>query len=149
MKSYDLVWLLHLVGDVHQPLHAISRFDKAHPQGDAGGNLVPLCAAPCTDQLHGFWDGRLGADLSPPAAARYAASPPPADPKLASAMDESTWVAESFELAKESVYAPPIGVGVGPFPPDAAYRSAALRLARQRASLAGARLARLLNQALR
>jgi hypothetical protein len=22
VKSYDMVWLLHLVGDVHQPLHA-------------------------------------------------------------------------------------------------------------------------------
>ncbi len=26
IKSYDLVWLEHLVGDVHQPLHATSRF---------------------------------------------------------------------------------------------------------------------------
>src|ERR1019366_652223 len=25
LKSYDLVWLLHLVGDVHQPLHCTSR----------------------------------------------------------------------------------------------------------------------------
>lgn len=148
LKSYDLVWLLHLVGDVHQPLHAISRFDKAHPQGDAGGNLVPLCAAPCTDQLHGFWDGLLGDDLSPMAAARYAESLPPADPKLASAMDESTWVAESFELGKKAVYAPPIGIGTGPFAPDQAYRSVALPLARKRAALAGARLARLLDAAL-
>ena len=26
LKSYDLVWLIHLVGDAHQPLHATSRF---------------------------------------------------------------------------------------------------------------------------
>jgi hypothetical protein len=25
VKSYDMVWLLHLVGDVHQPLHATAR----------------------------------------------------------------------------------------------------------------------------
>src|SRR5262249_6535010 len=25
VKSYDLVWLLHMVGDVHQPLHATTR----------------------------------------------------------------------------------------------------------------------------
>ncbi len=25
LKSYDLVWLLHLVGDVHQPLHCVTR----------------------------------------------------------------------------------------------------------------------------
>jgi hypothetical protein len=23
VKSYDLLWLIHLVGDTHQPLHAI------------------------------------------------------------------------------------------------------------------------------
>jgi len=28
LKSYDLVWIEHLVGDVHQPLHDTSRFAK-------------------------------------------------------------------------------------------------------------------------
>src|SRR5579872_429681 len=46
IKSYDLVWLEHLVGDVHQPLHATSRFSAASPLGDHGGNLVILCANP-------------------------------------------------------------------------------------------------------
>lgn len=55
VKSYDLVWLLHLVGDVHQPLHATSRFDQAQPDGNRGGNLVALCAKPCKDELHAFW----------------------------------------------------------------------------------------------
>ena len=27
VKSYDLVWIEHIVGDLHQPLHATSRFD--------------------------------------------------------------------------------------------------------------------------
>ena len=43
LKSYDLVWLIHLVADVHQPLHAASRFDKAHPGGDAGGTTASWC----------------------------------------------------------------------------------------------------------
>jgi hypothetical protein len=38
LKSYDLSWLLHLVGDVHQPLHCTSRFSQGEPHGDAGGN---------------------------------------------------------------------------------------------------------------
>ena len=25
LKSYDLVWLIHLIGDIHQPLHATTR----------------------------------------------------------------------------------------------------------------------------
>jgi len=37
VKSYDLVWLAHLVGDVHQPLHCTSRFSTALPHGDRGG----------------------------------------------------------------------------------------------------------------
>ncbi len=40
VRSYDLVWLIHLVGDVHQPLHTAQRFTREHPEGDAGGNLV-------------------------------------------------------------------------------------------------------------
>src|SRR6266567_2126987 len=52
LKSYDLVWLLHLVGDVHQPLHAATRVSSTDPQGDNGGNLVKLCAAPCKNELH-------------------------------------------------------------------------------------------------
>ncbi|MGY3347087.1 MULTISPECIES: S1/P1 nuclease [unclassified Bradyrhizobium] len=38
LKRYDLVWLLHLVGDAHQPLHAVSRFTH-QLKGDQGGNL--------------------------------------------------------------------------------------------------------------
>jgi len=43
LKSYDLVWLLHLVGDVHQPLHCTSRFGQTQPNGDNGGNGVKVC----------------------------------------------------------------------------------------------------------
>jgi hypothetical protein len=43
LKSYDLVWLEHLVGDVHQPLHCLSRFSHAGPNGDSGGNDVHVC----------------------------------------------------------------------------------------------------------
>jgi hypothetical protein len=34
------------VGDVHQPLHATSRFNSAEPKGDEGGNDVNI-SAPC------------------------------------------------------------------------------------------------------
>src|SRR6266481_6984794 len=32
LKSYDLVWLLHLVGDVHQPLHCATRVRRSDPE---------------------------------------------------------------------------------------------------------------------
>jgi hypothetical protein len=43
LKSYDLVWLLHVIGDVHQPLHCASRFGHDLPDGDSGGNKVTVC----------------------------------------------------------------------------------------------------------
>jgi S1/P1 Nuclease len=60
IKSYDIAWLEHLVGDVHQPLHCTSRFTANHPYGDAGGNYLQFCQKPCKDALHAYWDGLLG-----------------------------------------------------------------------------------------
>ena len=60
LKSYDLTWLLHLVGDLHQPLHCTARVTKAEPNGDAGGNKVLLHCQGCPPKLHAFWDGALG-----------------------------------------------------------------------------------------
>ena len=37
-KAIALSWYLHLVGDVHQPLHANSLFSDRFPTGDKGGN---------------------------------------------------------------------------------------------------------------
>jgi hypothetical protein len=31
LKSYDLSWLLHLVGDIYQPLHSSTRVDASNP----------------------------------------------------------------------------------------------------------------------
>ena len=40
-----LCWLLHDVGDLHQPLHSTAMFaEKLFPQGDKGGNSVPTPA---------------------------------------------------------------------------------------------------------
>jgi hypothetical protein len=62
VKSYDLTWLLHIVGDAHQPLHARSRFTQTQADGDAGGDFVKVdCDSGCTaTKLHFFWDGVLG-----------------------------------------------------------------------------------------
>jgi hypothetical protein len=149
VKSYDLVWLLHLVGDVHQPLHSISRFDHEQPDGDRGGTLVAMCAAPCKYNLHFFWDDALGTSPGPEAAIKEASQLPAPDRRLAAIADEATWVDESFQLAKTSVYVDPIGVGPGPFTVDTRYVRQAHDIAAKRVALAGARLANLLNEALK
>jgi hypothetical protein len=47
-----LKWVVHLVGDVHQPLHAGFK-------GDKGGNLYQLQAFGRGTNLHSLWDGVL------------------------------------------------------------------------------------------
>ena len=153
VRSYDLVWLIHLVGDVHQPLHTTSRFTHDHPEGDAGGNLVPIHCPGCSADrvLHAFWDDVLGSTkASPQEAAKAAAQLPRADARLAEITDENVWIGESLEVAKVYVYAsPPIGTGTEPSTLTDEYKGKALAVAKQRVALAGARLANLIEAALK
>jgi hypothetical protein len=68
VRSYDLVWILHLVGDAHQPLHAVGRFTAAIPNGDAGGNAESVIPATGeTIALHAFGIASLTAIPRPSA----------------------------------------------------------------------------------
>eukprot|EP01055_Gregarina_sp_Pseudo9_P001691 Gregarina_sp_Pseudo_9__1690@NODE_2142_length_1131_cov_35_982601_g1976_i0_p1_GENE_NODE_2142_length_1131_cov_35_982601_g1976_i0NODE_2142_length_1131_cov_35_982601_g1976_i0_p1_ORF_typecomplete_len328_score24_74S1P1_nuclease/PF02265_16/1_2e21_NODE_2142_length_1131_cov_35_982601_g1976_i0861069 len=42
--SYNLLirLFIHILGDVHQPLHTVSRVTPCYPQGDRGGNAVTI-----------------------------------------------------------------------------------------------------------
>jgi S1/P1 Nuclease len=160
-KSYDLVWLLHLVGDVHQPLHCVARFDHDLPQGDEGGNKVqvagnaqpPICEDPryCPfdppSELHAFVDTIAGSGYGVGPVEVAVAKLPKADPKLAAIADEKVWLEEGVELAQTNLYIPPIGAGPGPFTLDASYQKSTSELGAKRIALAGARLAKLLNTA--
>jgi hypothetical protein len=152
-RSYGLVWLLHLVGDVHQPLHATSRFSKALGGTDNGGNEVKIDCSPgvsCLEatELHAFWDDLLGPNKAEPATVVSAAAElPKADESLASITDEKAWIEESFKIAKNDVYKSPIGLTKEPSTITQAYKDNAERIAKQRIALAGARLAKLLNDA--
>jgi len=149
LRSYDLVWLLHLVGDVHQPLHDTARFSKQSPRGDAGGNFVTVCNPQCGTKLHAFWDGLLGSDPDLWSVIKIGQGLPAPNPQLAGNTNVDQWINESFSLAKSTVYQPPIGGGSGPFVISSTYRTNAVRLARERVALAGARLARILNTELK
>ena len=147
LKSYDMTWLLHLVGDVHQPLHASTRVSSTDPEGDAGGNLVKLDCSKC--ELHFFWDDLLGKQNNLKTVMKAARKLPKAQPALAAKSDEKDWMAESFIAAQQAVYAPPIGAGNGPFTLTTEYKKNAGKLAQLRVALAGARLANLLNTELK
>ena len=162
IKSYDLTWLLHLVGDVHQPLHATSRFSSATPHGDSGGNSVTLCIRghSCSSRfnsLHAFWDDAIGNSTAASTALRLACTGgqpgasrclAPAPASAATISDPGTWLSESFEIARNTVYRSPIGPAKGPYYLTQQYKRVAGSTAEKRVALAGARLANLLNQAL-
>jgi len=147
LKSYDLTWLLHLVGDVHQPLHASTRVSSTDPDGDAGGNSVKLSCSKC--ELHAFWDDLLGTQNNLKTVKNAARKLPKADAGLAAKSDEKVWIAESFTAAQQNVYVEPIGAGDGPFTLTSKYKKDAGELAKLRVALAGSRLANLLNTELK
>jgi S1/P1 Nuclease len=170
LKSYDLVWLLHLVGDAHQPLHATSRFTQDEPHGDIGGNTVRVscataavpaaeaaspppvidAAAACPNKLHAFWDDALGQQKDTSSAITRAQTLPAAPSALAGITNVDTWLQESLALAQQDVYVGPVGAqGTGPYVLDAAYAANAETQSAQRVALAGTRLARLILAALK
>jgi hypothetical protein len=57
-KSISLRMLIHLVGDIHQPLHASTLVNKDFPRGDSGGNAFEI-DMPGTRDLHSYWDACL------------------------------------------------------------------------------------------
>ena len=59
-KAFALRVLIHLVGDLHQPLHTVSRYSADHPQGDQGGNYPRYTAFGQTAKLHQIWDNASG-----------------------------------------------------------------------------------------
>jgi S1/P1 Nuclease len=152
IKSYDLVWIEHLVGDVHQPLHDTTRFTKNHTNGDQGGNLVLICTTTgCTAELHAYWDSILGTQKLTTALKTGKQINARAKPTGAGTTDASVWVDEGFQLAKTAVYIPPISddePGSSPAKPNSAYHSNAKKVAQAQVLVAGYRLAGVLNTAL-
>lgn len=50
-------YLIHMVGDIHQPLHSVALYNHTFPKGDAGGNFLQLILLNKTSvNFHAFWD---------------------------------------------------------------------------------------------
>jgi len=145
LKSYDLSWLLHLIGDAHQPLHCATRVTASAPDGDDGGNGVALTTCKKCE-LHAFWDNALGTSKSFKTIIKKAKTIPKANAAAAANLNEADWADESFKAAKKTAYKrPPIGNGPGPFSPTTSYSTAVGSTSEKRIALAGARLANVLN----
>jgi len=57
-KSTALRFLTHIIGDIHQPLHAAALFNDQFPNGDQGGNLFKIVYPDNKEinGLHKFFD---------------------------------------------------------------------------------------------
>lgn len=148
-KSYDMTWLLHLVGDVHQPLHATSRFVATDTNGDNGGNDVKVCvvACPSSKALHSFWDQALGGSENIESVIAKANALPSAPASKVADLDVGHWLHDSFSLAKSVVYQAPVRGKLGPYQLTETYKVKAGSTAEKQVALAGARLAKILNSA--
>lgn len=56
-KALFTRYLIHMVGDIHQPLHSVALFNHTYPKGDQGGNLLRIkLLNGSTANFHSFWD---------------------------------------------------------------------------------------------
>lgn len=58
-RAEYLSFLIHFVGDIHQPMHCVDLFSTEFPNGDRGGNDYPI-NSPIAKDLHPLWDRGLG-----------------------------------------------------------------------------------------
>lgn len=135
-----LMFLIHFIGDMHQPLHC-------EDNNDRGGNSVQVQFFGRRSNLHSVWDsgllGRIGteeqlfAGLSQESAghaARYSKG------------TVAKWAEESHKAARKVAYAKlPKTVQGAPVVVDARYEKAVDPVIRRQIELAGARLAKVLN----
>jgi len=147
-KIIALKFVLHFVGDLHQPLHSADNHDK-------GGNAVKIIVDGFDhnqrDELHAYWDTQFVRALgqSPNAIAQQLISG--ITPDLKAQWEKGTlddWAMEAYGIAKSDVYGnPPLSQDELEHL-DAAYVAQAEKDVALQLSRAGVRLAEVLNRAL-
>ena len=109
LRAVYLSYLIHLIGDMHQPLHCCSLVNSTYPKGDKGGNDFYVTPGTRGIKLHSLWDGLLGTSGKPQTHINYAVAIESKYPrKSLSELTEHTtpkdWSLESRELAVEKAY---------------------------------------------
>ena len=140
-----LMFIVHFIGDMHQPLHSSDNKDK-------GGNNVRTDFFGKPMNLHSVWDGgllgRMGDEDK-----LFAEFSHDLTPKRAKKWGKGTveqWADEAHKASQKIVYGklPTVAAGT-PEPIDDAYERAADPVIRQQIEKAGARLAAVLNATLK
>jgi len=160
-KGFYFLILLHLMGDIHQPLHNIQMFNQNYTKGDSGGNDIVIVYHNISSNLHEFWDNLC--IMNPVNPSR----PFSAYPSVAKAMnllgaqyianytfssDEINfngnlttiinWMTESYGLAVQYAYAPNV-LSNGNLTDS--YAANCVQVINRQVALAGVRLANVLN----
>jgi hypothetical protein len=155
LKAYELAWLERFVAGqsdlggtsvkITLPMELEKKFLASRPQGAHG-------SAP--SELHAFWDDLPGVTSEPALALRpaadFAKSLSAAPASAIADTNPNNWSAKSFDTAKSDGYVSPIGDGNTAsngegFAMTAAYYNQALSDAKSQIAIAGARLAKMLN----
>ena len=142
-----LVFLIHFVGDLHQPLHAGEKDDK-------GGNDVKAAYdsyGPARLNLHSIWDGLLAERAitsGPSLVHRYS----PGVRAQVAAGNVTDWSRESWQVAHDVTYASVMADPCAPTPDRVTLDEATIRklvpVARLEVERGGLRLAKMLDAAL-
>ncbi len=143
---------IHLVADIHQPLHCSSRHSTKRPNGDMGGNLYSITINGKPTNLHLFWDLGLGLFGDPgrrkeqnnfsvaqvqSLATRIMKEFPKSE--LGNKLGDNTykqWAEESYRIASQKVYEVEENTT-----PSTKYIEDGQRIVKERIALAGYRLA--------
>lgn len=110
-RAVALCWMLHIGGDMHQPLHRGHRLDGAWLKTDRGGTIAYVRRGPGQPPvtLHQLWDGALdptgvgGGDEDGDVVRLHAAFAPTAA-ALEPLGEFSQWLDESEALARDHAY---------------------------------------------
>lgn len=121
--QFFIRWVAHAIGDIHQPLHAITLYSQRFPipAGDLGGNFFKVVYNNTATNLHSLVDSVLfryafapiSRPLSPAGAAQLVADARelmerfPAssfDAAVVNSLNVTQWAAESYQLAIQYVY---------------------------------------------
>src|SRR5262249_40663463 len=106
-RNEALKWVVHLVGDIHQPLHAADHHDR-------GGNTIEVAFFGARDnppygtiRLHTIWDVQMVQRLIADRRGEQAIVSAPVDAAQRARWEQGTiadWMNESHALARDFVY---------------------------------------------
>lgn len=162
-KATALRFVIHFVGDIHQPLHCATRVTRTRTKGDEGGNGFNVVTRnektgdKLVTKLHSYWDNGLGTfpkwgpNYAAPSleevqakASQISNSHGPANDtawKEGGPFSYMQWAQESRTIANTFVYH---GLSENK-EPSSKYQTEGQKIAQKRVAWAGYRLAELLN----